>query len=84
VSEDRLEEFPPGVWRYRDFLPEEASEEVVTLGEGATPLLRAERLGQDLGVKQLLLKDESRNPTGSFLDRGTTVLLSLARRKGIK
>jgi len=84
VSRERLEKLPPGVWRYRDFLPEVASEEVVTLGEGATPLLHAQRLGEAIGLKHLLLKDESRNPTGSFLDRGATVLLTVARRRGVK
>jgi len=56
----------------------------VSLGEGGTPLLKAERLGAELGVANLMIKDETRNPTGSFLDRGSTVLLSLARRRRVK
>lgn len=84
ASKHQLEDLPPGVWRYRAFLPEIAPEEIVTLGEGATPLLQAERLGKEFGLRHLLLKDESRNPTGSFLDRGSTVLLSLARRNGVQ
>jgi len=84
VSESDLEGLPPGVWRYRAFLPEIANEDIITLGEGATPLLQAERLGDELGLSHLLLKDESRNPTGSFLDRGSTVLVSLASRGGVQ
>jgi len=83
VSRSDLEAFPPGVWRYRAFLPEIANEDIVTLGEGATPLLQAERLGDELGLTRLLLKDESRNPTGSFMDRGSTVLVSLAAWSGV-
>jgi len=56
----------------------------VTLGEGGTPLLPARRLGAELGLENLLLKDESRNPTGSFIDRGATVLVSLAKSRGVK
>ncbi len=80
----QLDGLPPGVWRYRSFLPKIDGADVVSLGEGATPLLRAERLGEELGLRNLRLKDESRNPTGSFLDRGSTVLVSLASRSGIK
>ncbi len=47
-------------------------------------MLRAERLGKELGLRNLLLKDESRNPTGSFMDRGSTVLVSLAKQRGIR
>jgi len=84
VSRAQLDDLPAGVWRYRAFLPEIANENIITLGEGATPLLRAERLGEALGLRRLLLKDESRNPTGSFLDRGSTVLVSLASRSGVQ
>ena len=83
VSRSALEGLPPGVWRYRRFLPEIPNEDVVSLGEGGTPLLHAERLGRELGLRNLLIKDESRNPTGSFLDRGSTVLLSLAKQRGV-
>lgn len=84
TSRSDLDGLPPGVWRYRAFLPEIPGEDVVTLGEGATPLLQAERLGDELGLSHLLLKDESRNPTGSFLDRGSTVLVSLASGSGVR
>ena len=83
-SRDELEDLSPGVWRYRGFLPGIRGEDMVTLGEGGTPLLRAERLGRELGVRNLLIKDESRNPTGSFMDRGTTVLVSVARGRSVR
>jgi threonine synthase len=73
-----------GVWRFRSFLPDVPPYETVTLGEGGTPLLPAHRLGAELGLKRLMLKDESRNPTGSFFDRGATVLVSLARKRAIR
>jgi threonine synthase len=84
ITRAELEDLPPGVWRYKAFLPGIANEDIVTLGEGATPLLRAERLGEEVGLDHLLLKDESRNPTGSFLDRGSTVLVSLASKGGVQ
>ncbi len=84
VSREAIEALPSGVWRYKALLPELPIDEVVTLGEGGTPLLPAKRIGEELGLKKLLIKDESRNPTGSFMDRGSTVLVSLARRRGVK
>ena len=84
VDREDLERLPPGVWRYGALLPKTAAQDVVSLGEGGTPLLRASRLGSELGFSHLLIKDESRNPTGSFMDRGSTVLVSLARERGVK
>lgn len=79
-----LERLPPGVWRYRTFLPMVADQDIVSLGEGGTPLIRASRLGAEMGLSRLLIKDESRNPTGSFMDRGSTVLASLAKERGVR
>ncbi|ASJ06642.1 pyridoxal-phosphate dependent enzyme [Thermococcus pacificus] len=62
----------PGVWRYRELLPEVP--EVVSLREGGTPVIRA-RLGEELGYS-VFIKDETRNPTGSFRDRLVTVAVS--------
>jgi threonine synthase len=69
--------------RYRDRLPLSEATPVVTLGEGSTPLVRAERLGQRLGC-ELWLKWEGANPTGSFKDRGMTVALSKALEEGAR
>ena len=69
--------------RYRDRLPLEPGDRVVTLGEGATPLLHADALSRELGV-DLWLKLESMNPTGSFKDRGMTVAVSRALAQGAR
>ncbi len=73
----------PGLWRYRRMLPT-ADGEIVTLNEGATPLLAAPRLGRALGVERLYIKDETRNPTWSYKDRLSTVAVSAAARLGAK
>src|SRR6476619_1078495 len=58
------------MWRYREVMPVENDDNIVTLGEGWTPLLRAERLGSSIGASRLYIKDESLNPTQSFKARG--------------
>ena len=63
---------PRDVWRYEELLPV-SSEFAVRLGEGGTPLVRGRRLGEKLGMKNLLLKDDTRNPTASFKDRAMAV-----------
>jgi threonine synthase len=75
---------PPSLWRYRELLPLPFDEEPVTLGEGMTPLLPCPRLGRDLAVSRLLIKDESQLPTGSFKSRGMTTAVSMAKHFGLK
>jgi threonine synthase len=75
---------PPSLWRYRELLPLPLEEEPVTLGEGMTPLLPCPRLGQELGLSRLLVKDESQLPTGSFKSRGMTMAVSMARHFGLR
>ena len=58
--------------------------EPVTLGEGMTPLLPCPRLGQAMGLRRLLIKDESQLPTGSFKSRGMTMAVSMARHLGLR
>jgi len=72
------------LWRYREVLPVENDENVVTLGEGWTPLLHAERLGKELGIESLYIKDESQNPTQSFKARGMSAAVSMAKELGAK
>jgi threonine synthase len=74
---------PANLWRYREVLPVKNESSIVCLGEGFTPLLPAERLGKRLGLANLYLKDESRNPTGSFKARGMALAVSMARELGI-
>lgn len=75
---------PPNLWRYRELLPLPRDQEPVTLGEGFTPLLPCPRLGRQLGLSQLFIKDESQLPTGSFKSRGMTVAISMAKWLGVK
>jgi threonine synthase len=67
------------LWRYREVLPVENDKNIVSLGEGWTPLLRAERLGNELGLDALFIKDESQNPTQSFKARGMAAAVSMAK-----
>lgn len=73
------------LWRYREVLPVKHDENIVSLGEGWTPLLNAPRLAQQLGLQgQLLIKDESQNPTQSFKARGMTTAVSMAKELGVQ
>ena len=75
---------PRGMWRWRELLPVRDARNVVSLGEGDSPLLPAPRLGALAGLKRLLLKDEGSNPTGSFKARGISAAVSRARELGVK
>jgi threonine synthase len=81
VTRESIESGPASIWRYGALLPDPGGEPV-DLGAGWTPLRRASRLADELGVKELWLKDDTRNPTGSFKDRVVSVALSSARRLG--
>lgn len=70
------------MWRYRPMLPIREDEEPVTLGEGATPIADLPQLARALGVRRLLVKDESLNPTGSFKARGMSAAVTRARALG--
>jgi threonine synthase len=73
------------LWRYSEVLPVERVENIVSLGEGWTPLLDAPRLAAKLGMTgQLLIKDESQNPTQSFKARGMAAAVSMAKELGVK
>src|SRR5271168_3613681 len=83
ISRPRIEAGPRSIWRYRDLLPVD-DETPVDLGAGYTPLIRADRLGAELGLDELYIKDDTRNPTGSFKDRVVSVALTKARELGFK
>jgi threonine synthase len=70
------------LWRYREVLPVENDENIVSLGEGWTPLLRVKNLGKQIGIDQLYIKDESQNPTQSFKARGMSAAISMAKELG--
>lgn len=72
------------MWRYREVMPVRSDKNIVTLGEGWTPLLAADRLGSSLGFTDLRIKDESLNPTQSFKARGMSAAVSVAHELGVK
>jgi len=72
-----------GIWAFRDFLVSSGENEV-SLGEGLTPIIKAANLGKFLGLNNVLIKDESRNPLGTFIDRGSATLISVALNLGFK
>lgn len=73
-----------GVWRFREFLPFAADEEIVSLGEGNTPLYDAPRSADYCGLASLKLKHQGNNPTGSFKDTGMTVAVTQALKLGMR
>jgi threonine synthase len=72
------------LWRYRELLPLQNDAHLVSLGEGFTPLIEGETLGRELGLERLWIKDEARNPTGSFKDRGLSLAVSMAKELGVE
>ena len=72
----------PGVWRWWDRMPLHEEGSLISLGEGGTPCLHLKRTGEGLGLRYLYAKVEYANPTGSFKDRGTAVMLSMVRELG--
>jgi threonine synthase len=82
-KKDSLINRPPTMWRYKEMMPVNYEENITTLGEGFTPLEPAGSLGKMLGFKNLYLKNESINPTGSFKDRGMSAAISKAREFGL-
>ncbi len=75
---------PTGIWRWAELLPVEDRALRYSLGEGDTPLLPLHRLGERLGLEELLLKDEGVNPTGTFKARGLAVAVSRAAELGVR
>ena len=74
----------PLLERYRDLLDRDGEQFPITLGEGATPLIHARRLGAEIGLANLHLKFEGMNPTGSFKDRGMVLAVNRAVASGAK
>ena len=83
ISREVVESGPTTIWRWAHLLPSTPPGEV-DLGAGGTPLIRADRLAGELGLGELWVKDDTRNPTGSFKDRVVSVALAKARELGFK
>jgi threonine synthase len=83
VSREKIENGPRSIWRYADFLPVE-NVEPIDLGAGFTRFIKAENLGEELGLKNLYLIDDSTNPTYSFKDRVVSVAVTKAVEFGMK
>jgi threonine synthase len=81
---DEIATRAPTMWRYREFLPVVNEEDIVSLDEGFTPLVNASALGEQIGVPDLLIKDESPNPTGTFKARGASCGMSMAVALGVE
>jgi threonine synthase len=82
LRRDALAGRPANLWRYAEILPVRDPAFRLTLGEGWTPLLPSRRVGPDLGLRHLLIKDEGLNPTGSFKARGMAVAVARACELG--
>lgn len=84
VTVETIARGPASLWRYAPLLPVARPENAVSLNEGWTPLLQAPRLARSLGMKQLAVKDEGRNPSGTFKDRGASVAVTRYLELGVK
>lgn len=82
-TRDRIDQTNRSMWRYGPMLPVFDPANVVSLGEGWTPILPLKKLGLQLALPQLFVKDESMNPTGSFKARGMSMAISKAKELGI-
>jgi threonine synthase len=72
------------LWRWREILPVRRAENIVSLGEAETPLVPLQRVAARLGLRELLVKDEGRLPTGSFKARGLVMAVSMAKELGVR
>ncbi len=78
-----LRDAATSMWRYSPVLPA-GQDEIVTLGEGWTPLVRARGLEQEIGARDLWIKDEGQNPTDSFKARGLSCAITMAKKLGVR
>ncbi|MES1262493.1 MAG: threonine synthase [Acidobacteriota bacterium] len=83
-SRESLQGAPNSMWRYAPALPVENESNIVSLGEGMTPLLAARSTGKRIGARDLLIKDEGLNPTGSFKARGLSCAVSMCVELGLQ
>tara|TARA_B110000263_G_C15301086_1_gene508020 strand:- start:596 stop:1765 length:1170 start_codon:yes stop_codon:yes gene_type:complete len=83
-TKDMLAGRAPNMWRYFEMLPVRDESNIVTLGEGFTPIFETRKLGSELGSESLILKDEGLNPTASFKARGLSAAVSKAKELGLR
>src|SRR5260370_33565306 len=83
VSRQRIEQGPPSMWRYRDLLPVEDETPLGTLGEGFTPLVKADRLAALPALLNPKLKDDSMNPANSFNEPASSAATARARATAV-
>ena len=84
LDRDRCAARPASLWRWHELLPIDDLARRIDLGEGGTPLLRIDRLAARLGLREVWLKDEGRNPTGTFKARGMAAAVTRAKALGVK
>ncbi len=82
LTKESLDDRPKNMWRYREVMPVIDDTNIITLGEGGTPLISADRLADALGMSDVYIKDEGVNPTGSFKARGLGAAVSKAKELG--
>ena len=83
LSREALAQRPRDLWRYRELLPVRRIEDIVSLGEAVTPIVAMPKLAKMLATTEILVKDESRLPTGSFKARGLALAVSMAKALGV-
>ena len=83
LSREALARRPQDLWRYRELLPVRRTEDIVSLGEAVTPIVAMPKLAKMLTTTEILVKDESRLPTGSFKARGLAMAVSMAKALGV-
>ena len=84
LTREKIESREPGMWRWFELMPVRDWQNVVTLGEGDTPLLPAHGIEAQLSVSQVFVKEEGLNPTGSFKARGLSAAVSKAKELGVQ
>jgi len=83
VTKQNIAQGPSSLWRYAPMLPASHPEQAITLSEGWTPLIKTKTLGTILGCRELYVKEEGRNPSGSFKDRGASVGITQYKELGV-
>ncbi|MGB7337682.1 MAG: pyridoxal-phosphate dependent enzyme [Phototrophicaceae bacterium] len=80
---EQLKTRPSSLWRYHEVLPIYDTDNIISMGEGGTPLIKSKHLAASLGLNNLYIKDERQGPTGSFKDRQATVAITALKEMGI-